>query len=271
MNLEVYKKTNIVHAIFQEAHGEADFSGMLRLVDHPELQPDGFLALTERMDADPSYFYHDPNAVIYQFLYYKDFFFHQFHFLSLSMEDSVLSTDTHGGFSEVARFKAQREWLTEKLENDVELFLQLSEKKVRFNLYIQLFDRIPDKAKFDAFLDIYTQSEYGFDRLDPEFVRKVFSYREQSEEHIPFRESFPDAKEYITLYRGATDQSTPLDKTYSWTLNKEVAKYFANRWGSRGTIYQTRVKVDNIIAYLDGRNEEEVLVSPEHVRAWKSL
>jgi hypothetical protein len=265
--VEAFKHSNVVHTVFQESSAEVDFNEMLRLVDHPELQPDGFEELAKRMDADPSCFYLDPNAILYRYLYYKDLFFYQFTFLSLKIENELCSTETRNDLlSEVKRFKAQREWLMGKLEKDVETFLYLSDKRVRFRLYAELFDRIPDDTKFNVFMEVYTRGEYGFDRLDPDFIRKVFSYRELSEEHR-FRDSFPDVKEYVTVYRGATEKSTPLNRTYSWTLKKDVAKYFANRWGSRGTVYKARVRADNIIAYYDGRNEEEVLVLPEHITA----
>jgi hypothetical protein len=267
MSIEVYKKPNISQAIFQSVNASIDFGeGVFHLVDHPEYQPEGFLEYVELLEADADGFYYRPDALINKYFYYKDYFHYDFFTFNLFIEREMLAMDTHLSLAESPRFKSQREWALKTLEKDISLYVQLVDKKFRFKLFIELFDRIPDKEKFDTFMAVYTQGEFGFGVFTREFIERVVAYRHLSEEEVPLKTEFPEIKgEYITIYRGATPQSTPIDKAYSWTMDKKVARYFATRWGEKGTIYQGRVKIDKIISHYDGRNEKEILVFPEDV------
>lgn len=268
-NIEVYKKPNISQEIFKSVNAAIDFGqGVFQLTEHPEYQPEGFLEYVELLEADADGFYYRPDALLHQYFYFKDYFHYDFFVLDLLTEKELLTAPTHISLAESPRFKAQREWTLKKLEEDISLYIQLVDKKFRFRLFIELFDRIPDKEKFDTFMTVYTQGEYGFSAFSREFIERVMSYRHLSEEEVPLKVEFPEITgEYITIYRGATAQSTPVDQAYSWTMEKRVARYFATRWGGKGTIYQGRVKIDQIISHYDGRNEKEILVFPDHVTA----
>lgn len=60
-------------------------------------------------------------------------------------------------------------------------------------------------------------------------------------------------------------------KALSWTLNREVAEWFAHRFGQNGTVYEAQVKKENIYAVFLGRNEEEVIVDPERLMGLSQL
>ncbi|MFD2729805.1 hypothetical protein [Enterococcus camelliae] len=64
----------------------------------------------------------------------------------------------------------------------------------------------------------------------------------------------------ITLYRGEASKSTPIQNSVSWTLDKNKANWFANRFDTvEKHLYSTEVKIDDILAYIDS-SEKEVLV-----------
>lgn len=46
----------------------------------------------------------------------------------------------------------------------------------------------------------------------------------------------------------------------SWTLRLDKAKWFANRFNNNGKVYKALCKKKDILAYLSGRNEEEIVV-----------
>ena len=46
----------------------------------------------------------------------------------------------------------------------------------------------------------------------------------------------------------------------SEALNFEKAKWFAERWGKRGTIYSAVIDKKDILAYFDSKSEDEVVV-----------
>ena len=73
---------------------------------------------------------------------------------------------------------------------------------------------------------------------------------------------FQSLDDVVTVYRGVTSYNAQNVKALSWTLNREVAEWFAHRFGQNGTVYEAQVKKENIYAVFLGRNEEEVIVDP---------
>ena len=68
----------------------------------------------------------------------------------------------------------------------------------------------------------------------------------------------------LVVYRGAGTESTAIEKAISWTLDKTTAVGFANNWGHAkvsGVIFTAQIKYRNIVDYLSGRNEQEILLN----------
>lgn len=78
---------------------------------------------------------------------------------------------------------------------------------------------------------------------------------EQSENDV--FNSLPDV---VTIYRGVTDYNKGNKKALSWTLSKKTAKWFATRWNENGYIFEAKINKENIIAYCNKRNEQEIIV-----------
>ena len=74
---------------------------------------------------------------------------------------------------------------------------------------------------------------------------------------------FRSLDDVVTVYRGVTSHNAQNVKALSWTLNREVAEWFAHRYGETGTVYEAQVRKENIHAVFLGRNEAEVIVDPE--------
>lgn len=66
----------------------------------------------------------------------------------------------------------------------------------------------------------------------------------------------------VTVYRGVTSYNAKNIKALSWTLDENVAQWFAHRYGEQGTVYQAQIRKDDIYAIFTGRNESEVIVDP---------
>lgn len=74
----------------------------------------------------------------------------------------------------------------------------------------------------------------------------------------------------LTVYRGGHSKHRRAAQTgYSWTTDLEVARRFAGRYlrdgkaGDVGVVYEREVFKRDVIATLSGRNEHEVVLSPE--------
>lgn len=70
----------------------------------------------------------------------------------------------------------------------------------------------------------------------------------------------------LTIYRGGTGSIDEVAKGTSWTLDLEIAKFYAfdwpRRWGieREPIIVSMQVDWDDVAAFLDGRKEAELLV-----------
>jgi len=78
-------------------------------------------------------------------------------------------------------------------------------------------------------------------------------------------EHFCSLEDPVTVYRGVTPYNADNIKALSWTLNYDTAAWFAHRFGESGTVYEAQIAREHILAYLDGRSEQEVIVDPEYL------
>jgi hypothetical protein len=78
----------------------------------------------------------------------------------------------------------------------------------------------------------------------------------------------PDGEEF-TIYRGQ-DNDVEWEIGLSWSLSKEIATKFANGAATRsfqdGYLATARVERSHIMAYISGRNEEELIIDPTCVK-----
>ena len=71
--------------------------------------------------------------------------------------------------------------------------------------------------------------------------------------------------ETVTVYRGVTSHNAKNIRALSWTLDREVAEWFAHRFDEDGTVYEAQISKDHILALFIGRNESEVIVDPKYL------
>ena len=62
------------------------------------------------------------------------------------------------------------------------------------------------------------------------------------------------------IYRGCIEGLN--EGGLSWTLDKSRAEFFANRFGKHGIVKQRTINKPEIIAYLNGRSEQEIIIRP---------
>lgn len=71
----------------------------------------------------------------------------------------------------------------------------------------------------------------------------------------------------LTVYRGCVQDQN--EEGFSWTLDVERARWFARRLGTArggaGCVIVGKVAKADVVAFLTGRGEEEVVVDPQHV------
>lgn len=79
-------------------------------------------------------------------------------------------------------------------------------------------------------------------------------------EELAYYNSLPDE---FTVYRGIGSQSNK--KGISYTLSLEKAEWFANRFQKNGYVLTGTAKKKDVLAYFNGRKEQEVLIEPKNI------
>ena len=79
-------------------------------------------------------------------------------------------------------------------------------------------------------------------------------------------EVYNSLPEMVTVYRGVTSYNNKKLKVLSWTIDTEVAKWFANRFQGKGQVYTATISKKHILAYFGGRGEQEVVVDPSKLK-----
>ncbi|APH20894.1 hypothetical protein [Clostridium botulinum] len=243
---------NFTSNIFQIEH-----SNVLSLIPITVYKNDDeineFIKTINKLDLDVNDFY-KVEGKLYKYCYLKD---------TVLVEIYDISEDYFINFKVEEQMKQREEIHKKCIENKeyIRLFC-LIDKPYRLLFYEELFNDIPDEQKYKVFKNIYTSSEYGFNNLSREFLEEIFEYNEVNKNWFD--------KDIITIYRGEGDMSTPYDEAYSWTIDIDVAKWFAERFNDNGKVYNGKVykgyiRQEDILDYIEDRNEKEILVFPEDV------
>lgn len=124
----------------------------------------------------------------------------------------------------------------------------------------------PDLYK--QFFDAYLLSDYGFRDMDKDTLNAILQNK-TAEDRKRTAEVIKDLPKFITVYREGNSKSVPYQEAYSWSLDINVANFFAARRGNGpGYIAKAHVLKDDIIeAFLgdNSRGEEEIIVDPRNV------
>lgn len=139
---------------------------------------------------------------------------------------------------------------------------------------------------YDLFITYYTDSDYGFKGIEQETLDFIFNSKTPNEKrkttmrlkhHLAHqanheRPNLRDVSDTITVYRGGNSASTSYNQAYSWSLNINVANFFAIRRGKGpASIIQGEVYRKDVIEYIDIRGEQEIIVNPSSVRNIKTI
>ena len=107
---------------------------------------------------------------------------------------------------------------------------------------------------------VYTKDQFVrlFRKCDPQTLMEPDEYEAY--------QSFPDTLE---IYRGVRKDSKKVEGM-SWTTNKSVAYWFADRFAgkaSSGDVYKAVINKRDVLAYFTGRTEDEVVVDTKGLRS----
>lgn len=208
-------------------------------------------------------------------------------------EDIVAELISEGKllFSDKESMHLYNHWLALKFMDDVSVFYIQNAESMKNAL--SFFGR--EKANVAVEKIVNYHLETGFSRASKEQIydvwRKGYQISEQDFKSMYtmffqlYEASYPkvienraavtmlsDEEGFITVYRGYTNESTPINEAMSWTVSLNVAASFAYRYANADyySIAKGRVRIEDVYdAFLIGnelvKTELEVLVNPANV------
>lgn len=135
----------------------------------------------------------------------------------------------------------------------------------KLEFLMQVLSKIDNKNRYNIFIDTYSSVDFGFNNLTSKEILNIFESKtiKQKQKTINKIKDLPDV---IKVYRGIGSKS--LKNGYSYTLNWDIARFFAYRLSSSADcvqILEGYVQKNDIIEYITDRGEEELLILPEKV------
>lgn len=135
---------------------------------------------------------------------------------------------------------------------------------IKFELFTSIISKVdfPDAYKF--FLDIYTTSEYGFNLLTEEFIKKISALKTDDDKKETAKKLISYQDE-IVIYRGEEEKSQDYTRAFSWTTDINVANFFATKMGSKNArIISAKVRREDVFEV--GRDDEkELIILPDKI------
>jgi hypothetical protein len=138
----------------------------------------------------------------------------------------------------------------------------------RFQVFIELIPKLKGKSYWYALRNAYDMADnlLKYSKIIKECFLKDEPQKEylMTPEEIEYLKNLP---EEITIYRGMSKEEFN-QKTFgiSWTLNKEVAEFFANNNlrnhhtnHLKKVVHEIRINKSEVIAFLNDRKEFEII------------
>lgn len=216
------------------------------------------VSLCQQHNIEPSYIYIAPKQ--------KDPFCY-YHF-PVFIPISVLDDSFFSIMQVENRIKMNEKHMNEALEEkDYTKIFAWSNDNAKILLLNKLYWEVPLDKRYHLWKDIYQLIDYGHTYMNPDMIQDAIQHQSSKYRKDMIKRLYPYFNEEgdLTIYRGVGQHSIYPEQAMSWTISLSVACYFASRYEKKGKVYQAKIHKDHIIDYLRNRNEEEILVQPEHL------
>ena len=160
------------------------------------------------------------------------------------------------------------EWyleLMKKRSDDVSSILIMMSSPYRLQFLNMIEDDITQKEFSEHLAWLWIDTEFP-NQYPQAMLIKLFKKSDKkllmNKEEIGVFDKLTDK---ITIYRGLqTEKAKKLG--LSWTLSREKALWFANRWKKKSKVYSAKIRKEDAFAYFRTRGEEEIVVNPNKLK-----
>jgi len=138
-------------------------------------------------------------------------------------------------------------------------FIFLHERPYRLKAFTAIADKLPDAKYWSLLSSIWTDTENGWQNIEQ--WRELFGSSRPSRNFLMDEDeqfAFDNLSEKFTVFRGCQEGIN--EDGISWTLKREKAQWFANRFQKDGVVLEKVINKQHAVALFIGRNESEVVV-----------
>lgn len=235
-----------------------------------DLTKEEILFVAQKLNVSEEDIYIIVDSILSRYCYYKNGVY-----VELLLEHNNISESMLGLFRDMIKQQSSR---IEKYIQEgkfIPLFVMI-DCKIRMSYFKEIVDLIPEEKRYEVFRNIYTSIDFSFDKFNTDelldSLLKVKPKINKTDKEKVLEKADIDDNGYVTIYRGVGSKSSKLEKSLSWTTNLCVAiKFMVYAKRIDGDIYTAKVHIDDIIDYIDDRDEFEVLVKYNTLKDVKLL
>ena len=138
-------------------------------------------------------------------------------------------------------------------------YVFLHERPYRVSVFKDIKHELTDENYWKLLSSIWTDTENSYQDLGT--WKNLFKSKRgqrhnlMTEDELNTMESLDDT---VTIFRGCVKNLN--EDGLSWTLDKERAEWFANRFDQEGIVIEKAIGKEKIVAYFGGRGEQEIIV-----------
>lgn len=218
-----------------------------------------FKQVVENLGVDPKYFFKDEENPINRYWYIESFITIPF----FNITEDMLK------FCNLGETVRQRKYRIKTLleQKNYETLLTLVDKPLRIHCLKSIIDTIPKEQFKDVFKLVWSSIESSYTSLsEPDVLDRLRESKNTTIEDLIKQGAIIDNKTIVTIYRGENEASNHyLNGALSWTLDYDVAKFFAARFGKPNQkIYKAKVNVEDILMYI--KKEKEILIERHNLK-----
>jgi hypothetical protein len=175
------------------------------------------------------------------------------------LANEMYRTKTEG----IRRAAAERNW---------HKIVWLHEKPYRLGAFLSIRERLSDREYWEALGSIWIETENLHDDQE-QWLGALTAHRPGRASWLmgdEDRATLAELGEEVTIYRGFARPGSY--RAPSWSLSRSRAEWFANRAAltspdRRGYLATTRLPKSQLLAYTNGRGENEIILDPATLQA----
>jgi hypothetical protein len=146
------------------------------------------------------------------------------------------------------------------------MYVFMYERPYRLHGFLQIMHHLDDKNYWELLGSIWSDSENIWQNF--KVWLKLLADDRPGKEHFmdaEEREALAKLPDVLVVHRGYVKGKNK--NGLSYTLSKEKAEWFAKRFSNGNPAVCTRrVKKTDVLAYLTGRGEDEIVLKPEALK-----